>query len=540
MSPTPIGRRRLLGGAAGLALGTAAASGCSTTKSTNNSPQANSGVTIPAYVASTLVKPDLAPTTDGVLPGYLAYPKEPVAAVEDKPGRGGEVSTLTFTYDPIAPALAENAYWRSVNSALGVDLKISYVRDADYQNRFSTAIAGGDLPDAVLIRPPQPNLPQLLSSTFQDLSEYLSGDAVKKYPSLAALPTISWRSAVYNGGIYGVPIPRSIVGGVMFGRFDIIDTKGLPSSPANYEEFVALVKGLTDPKKNQWAIAESTSLLNFIRQIMHIPAGWSERDGKFTHSVESDEFVQALEHVHALVKHGVVHPDGAVSNNNQRNSWFTNGTIALNVSGYAGWFKYIDWGKDIPGYRVGGLVAPGYDGGKGKHSPGTVSVGFLALKPAPKDRIEEILRILNWLATPFGSTEYLLRRYGLKDTHYTLSGTDPVLNDLGTRETTTPTKYLADSESVIYEPGNSEAARSQHSYQEEIVPGIEPDPTIGLFSNTVATKGSQIGKILTSAQADIFASRKPVSSWTTTVQQWRQQGGDQIRAELEEQFSQNR
>ena len=43
-----------------------------------------------------------------------------------------------------------------------------------------------------------------------------------------------------------------------------------------------------------------------------------------------------------------------------------------------------------------------------------------ALKKASSDRIQELLRICNWLAAPFGSQEDLLLSYGLADTDYTL------------------------------------------------------------------------------------------------------------------------
>lgn len=63
---------------------------------------------------------------------------------------------------------------------------------------------------------------------------------------------------------------------------------------------------------------------------------------------------------------------------------------------------------------------------------------------------------------------FLLRPYGIEGTHHTLSGTDPVLNEVGKRETTRPIKYVADSESVIYGPGNAGSIRSQHDYQQKV------------------------------------------------------------------------
>ena len=62
--------------------------------------------------------------------------------------------------------------------------------------------------------------PELLRAKFADLTEHLSGDAVKEYPFLANLPTESWRTCVFNGGIYGLPVPRAAVLYVFRGMVD--------------------------------------------------------------------------------------------------------------------------------------------------------------------------------------------------------------------------------------------------------------------------------------------------------------------------------
>ena len=105
---------------------------------------------------------------------------------------------------------------------MGVNLELQMVSNADYLQKFPTVIAGNELPDMLQTPngspPPIPNLPQLLDKRFTNLTEYLSGDAVKEYPILANLPTRTWKSAVFNGGIYGIPIPRGAIGSYHFIR----------------------------------------------------------------------------------------------------------------------------------------------------------------------------------------------------------------------------------------------------------------------------------------------------------------------------------
>lgn len=544
MVDTHIPRRTVLKAVAGAPLLGASAvltTSCGTGEKSNSATR-NTAVALPNYRVFEPVKPDLPGSLEGVSPGFLAYPETPVATVTETPGRGQALTVLGYTYDAPAPGPENNRLWLDLNRALGVDLKINYSRDADYAAKFSTTIAGGDIPDVVAVRTPQPNLPALLASTFQDLTEFLAGDAVEKYPALAALPTAGWRGSVFNGGIYGVPISRAPIGNVMFGRLDLIKGRGLSPEPANFGEFRALLKGLTDPKRNQWAMGDHLAALNFLKEMLHIPATWREEDGRFTHAVELEEYERALSDVSTLVKDGLFHPDAptAVLNNNLRNSWFTNGTIFLNYSGAGGWFKYLSWGKDIPGYQIGGVIAPGYDGGERAHLPGPVYGGITAIKKTTSERVEEILRVLNWLSSPFGTSEYLLARYGIKDVDYTLSGADPILTKTGESESLIPIEYFAVPPAVLYEPNNEESTRAQHRYQQQVIPTVMSDPTVGLFSNINSTKGSALNKKLSDAQMNILTGRAQVSTWKDTVADWKREGGDEIRAEYEKEHARTR
>jgi putative aldouronate transport system substrate-binding protein len=56
------------------------------------------------------------------------------------------------------------------------------------------------------------------------------------------------------------------------------------------------------------------------------------------------------------------------------------------------------------------------------------------LKKASADRIKEMLRVLDFLAAPFGTEEDLLLQYGLPDVHYTFDGSGKLtINDRSKR-----------------------------------------------------------------------------------------------------------
>jgi putative aldouronate transport system substrate-binding protein len=70
------------------------------------------------------------------------------------------------------------------------------------------------------------------------------------------------------------------------------------------------------------------------------------------------------------------------------------------------------------------------------------------------------------------------------------------------------------------------------------IPIAKPSPTLGLYSNTQGSQGQQLNQALMDAQNEIFSGRKPLSSWKEAVRDWKQRGGDKIRAEYQESFAQ--
>ncbi|MBV9603353.1 MAG: hypothetical protein JOZ87_41830 [Chloroflexi bacterium] len=63
-------------------------------------------------------------------------------------------------------------------------------------------------------------------------------------------------------------------------------------------------------------------------------------------------------------------------------------------------------------------------------------------------------------------------------------------------------------------------------------------PTVGLYSNTYAQKGSTLNRAFNDGINQILYGRDSVSSLDDLAQSWRTNGGDQIRAEYEQALQQ--
>jgi putative aldouronate transport system substrate-binding protein len=540
-----LSRRGLLAGAGGAALlaGTASLTGCGGSSTTeNNTAAKNEAVKLPSYIPYTGLKPDLPGTEQGVDPAFRRWPSENPKATDGKPGTGKEtVSGMANIYYAVPPGPSRNSYWAGLNERMGIDLKLQMVGNADYTQKFATTIAGSDLPDVMQMQVVA-NFPSLLDKRFTPLDEYLSGDAVKDYPNLANIPTRTWKSAIYNGKIYGIPIPRGAIGNYNFVRQDLFEAKGLSIEPKGYDELVETTKALTDPKKRRWAF----SLINQPRQLLGRmngePNGWRYENGKLTNTYETAEYKQTITDLIAMWKSGVIHPD-AFDTAQPFKQLFNAGTCAINAAdGYPGWTQYILDNASTPGFKLGLMPVYTRDGKELAHwAYGTGIFSITGIKKQPNaDRLKLILRMLNYLAAPFGTEEYLYRLYGKEGVDHTKSKTgDPVLTKTGTANTVIPVRYLADAPYTIYQPGRPQDADTQHKYQSLEIPTGIANPTVGLFSNAYASKNATIDKNFNDGINQIIQGRKPLSELDSLLSAWRSGGGDQMRKEYQDQLQKN-
>ncbi|TDC72315.1 extracellular solute-binding protein [Streptomyces hainanensis] len=526
-------RRSLLRGGLGVAAGLAVA-GCG--EGPDLPPaRLNADVELPEYLPYQGVEVPFPGTADGVLNGYPHYPAEPTVAFPDgPPARGPGISIMTLIFNPVPPPVDRNTHWRALNESLGTDLSFEIVPVADYNNKLAVVVAGGDLPDALAVQPQTAQRPAMFHALFQDLSDHLSGGAVRDYPFLANIPTPAWRTTVYNGGIYGLPMPRAAAGSAMYYRADLVRERSLNPRPGSFAEFEELCRGLTDPDRHRYAVGDPLTTFYFVMEMLGAPNKWGEENGRFTYFLESPVVEEALEAMRRLVSAGVVHPDG-FNVLNMFKDWFGSGQTAINYDGVAGWNDYYRaYAAGAEDFALDAMVAPGFDGGPGTHWAGQPSYATLVLKKAPSDRIAQLLRAFNALAAPFGTDAYLQRKYGVRGVDHELDGTDPILTDTGTIETTLPTLFVTDAPPALYLPEWPDVVRTQHDFQRRAVDVLVRNPAVGLYSDTDTTVGGQLELRLFDELRAIMRGRSATSTWRDTVAEWRREAGDTIRAEYEE------
>ncbi|MGW0821404.1 extracellular solute-binding protein [Streptomyces sp. NPDC002845] len=491
-------------------------------------------------------KPDLAPTDEGVQAGYTSYPSDLVTSVPRTPGEGSTIKVMSVTFGVPPKSASENRFWTAVEKALGVKIEYTVVSQTDYQKKMATVMAGdpGELPDILNVFSGfvLPREAQFVQRRAEDLTPFLSGDAIADYPNLANIPTHAWQDMGRIGGrIYGIPLERPLPGSTLWLNQDFFTDAGMKEDWTS-QDFAAVAQQGTGGGKYALGAAVGSLFGNAVHSAAHnAPSSWAvDKDGTFHANFTDERFKAAVAFQAELRKNGSYHPDATSISQPDLGTLFLNGTVGSMQDGFGAYLpKYLD---------SEGLLTPAaalpysVDGTPGGVVAARRSFGYTVLKKAKKERIEMLLRILDYLAAPFGSKEWELVHYGVEGTHFT-RGQDgaPEATSLGEIENNTnlPFKYLAEGPQVLFVPGRPEAVRALHAWQQKVVPVAVRDASYGLQSATKTAQGTTLKAFMDDTVTGIIAGRAPLSELDAAAKQWRSRGGDRMAEEFAKDYAAN-
>jgi putative aldouronate transport system substrate-binding protein len=540
-----LNRRSFLSAAASIAGTVAMApllSACSETAQQTTGANSESGVkaALPAYEPSTFLKPDF-PSVQGVPdvmtdPGFLTYPANPVATVSGIPGKGGTYSAVTPLWGTVPPA--GNSFYQAMSKALGVNLTMKPADGNNYATIIPTMTAAKQLPDWIQLPSwwnSNFNVGGLAGTQIADLTPYLAGDKVKKYPNLAALPSGAWRAGIWGDKLYGIPSYSGgfSIAGTTFYRRDLFDAKGITADQVrSADDLMNLGKELTDAKGGVWAFGD---VWTYLYPFWGVSDKWKVDDGKLVHKYELPQFLDALDWHYKLATSGYVHPDAIAVNNSGNSSHFYAGKVLIEGGGTGAW-NLADRQSGTaanPNYRRGSFNVFAADG-KSKPSvftgasSRTLSYLNVNLKP---EQIDELLAVANYLAAPYGSAEYTLVNFGVQGTHYTMQNGVPTSNDEGKKDVQATTyPFLASPPSVISNQGADIVTKDYTAWQAANVQALYKP----VFWSMNVSMPQQIATA-DAAQAvedtikDCYHGKKTVADVRSAITSWKAGGGDRLK-----------
>jgi putative aldouronate transport system substrate-binding protein len=527
---TEMSRRTALRSVFGAGLAAAVLSACGSGESSGG-PAGAAKVELPKYVPYAGVTPEFPALPNGTVAGFTTYPASPKALTTGVPGDGKPITAIAQLNGPLPPTLEGNAFWQEVNKRIGSPMQIQLVNAGpDFIAKIATIQASDQLPDLMQLNTSVPSLAEFLQAKMLDLGPYLSGERIREYPFLANIPADFWKGCVHNGRLMGVPIPRGAASSrVMFYRSDFLDKLGIKVEVTSYQAFSDLLSEVNDAKANRWALGANP--LEYIRQMYSIPNNFERAgNGSFTSTYEHASQKDALEAARKLQAAGVINPDMGAAAQPQRAQWFLSGTGIFNWSTYTGWPPAQDIAA-TPGISIEILQVPGFDGGRGRGWTGSLNNNMVSIPVSAKDRVTTLLKVINWLAAPFGSAEYLFTHFGVEGIHYTLEGGTPKPDPDKSKEVPIGLGYLGAGPFVLFGT-QPDFVKTVHTHMSTFMDNVSQDPTNIYYSPTYGSKNAQLKTTMEAVELDIIYGRKPVSAWDAAVKDYLDKGGSAIKTEL--------
>lgn len=534
-------------------LGAAAATGlavaCAPSTPRQPTPAAaTAGGPLPTYIPpSGGPKPDFHSTDPRITDGFVNYPAPVKTWTAAPPGAGGTLNVFVPAYYPQPTARDQNPTWQAVEKALNSTVNMIITAMADYSTRLQVVMAGNDLPDTIHVVGTVANIisPQFVDSQCADLTPYLGGDAARDYPNLAAIPGYAYQGAggVFNNRLYGIPIERYLPAFWFFRNSDIWDAEiGADVVPKDATDFRKILEQLNRPEESRWGIGNfaggpaSANMygLNSFAEMFGAPNMWSlDASGQLVRDRETEQYKAAIGYLKDLINSGLYPPDLQTAGTSR--DAFLAGRFVVSSEAFGnGWNDFWRRGLRVNPPRHYTIVKPfaSEASAKPQHFLTAGTVAYNLVKKGSADRVKEILRILNYLASPFGSEEDLLLTYGLADQDYSM---DPAGNPIPSQSGLmnagyVPWQYLAHRPYAWYQSDLPGYAQAAFDVEQQLVAVGITNPAVGLHSATQA-KNAASEQTFFDGVADILFNRRPFTDYDQLVGDWKKSVGDTIRQE---------
>jgi putative aldouronate transport system substrate-binding protein len=486
---------------------------------------------LPTFVGSDVVEPDV-PSKNGSALGFTtALPAAQLAvSVPKKLGQGGTVTVMAPLWG--TPPKSGNPYWTAMDEAIGVKVNWQNQDGNTYGQKLGAVLASSSIPDAVVVPGWElgGKIPSAINNKFADLGPYLSGDKVKEYPNLAAIPTGAWQRAVFGGKLRGLPMPASDIPNIApFYRVDLFKEKGY-EAPTTTQEFFDLAKEVTSARNKVWGCGDMTwAAYKFFGVLDEKPTCWKLVGDKLVHRIETDEYLEALEWSRSLYSAGLVHPDAKAETGDIGNL-FAAGKVWMYNADISDWYgKTVVQRGDNPDFAMAAMDYFHHDGGKPRLYAGSPSnIWAFINKNADERTIRDILAIANFTAAPYGTKEQRLKAYGVEGVHHTVEGDEITKTETGNNQVFATYEYIASPQQFFAYPNHPDVAEGMVRWQQRMGAFLTKPLFYGMQIQE-PNRWVELSSQFEDLEKDIVRGRKKVADMQQAVSDWRSRGGDQLR-----------
>jgi putative aldouronate transport system substrate-binding protein len=455
--------------------------------------------------------------------------------------------------DPVGTALSELA---------GVPIDVRWVPNSDYGERTNVVLAGDDIPDVMVITgKDQSFVSTAEAGGFWDLTDHLASG---EYPNLVTENPEVQEATSVNGRVYGVYRARDVIRTCVILRADWLENLGL-DLPETTDDLAEIARAFTedDPDGNgeddtygliapQWPGGIGTASPYDAIEVWHgVGNVWRDEGGELVPAFTTDEWRQALEYERDLVQSGYINPDFATMDPATWNEPFLNGEggIIIDVQSRASQLAELFREQDPENYEQYVALAGQLEGPNGTYALPTAGyAGFLAIPRSniqTEEQLDQVLSILDELNT---TEAQILMNNGIEGDNFTVEDGYAVYDESKQDFTDQVTgawaqlgMNVAGYEGYTVKPKteyDEQLAQLRLDLQAEDLENAVFNPAASLVSTTYMSTGTQLDNIIGDARIQYIAGQIDEAGLDAAIQRWRDTGGDQVTAEVNELYAQ--
>jgi putative aldouronate transport system substrate-binding protein len=275
-------------------------------------------------------------STPSSTPGNSGDGSQQQTAQQDDRSERYTITMLDFRYGTLPPPDGQGI--QMINEKFNVDYRPTYVSVNDYMQKVSVTLAGGDMPDILILENPMDPLyyKWAAQGAFLPVTEFYD-----QYESLKLIPDFVKEGLRVNGEIYGIPgYTTSTYSITPMIRVDWLENLGL-SMPTNYDELkqVALAFTRDDPDRNGKHDTYGMAMAENINPQYHLGAYWDfqawyhqDEEGNYIPGIISEVRKNHIQWLKELYQAGAITQDFALINWGQAYREFFGGKAGMFIT----------------------------------------------------------------------------------------------------------------------------------------------------------------------------------------------------------------
>lgn len=471
------------------------------------------------------------------------------------------ISIMTAAYQPESASddAEVNPVMKYVEDRMGVDLRISWIPSSNYNEKVTATMGAGTYPLIMKVGDRSAAIiANCRGGTFWEVGDKML-DA-EKFPNLAKANQEVMHNMSVDGKVYGVYLSRDLGRNGVSIREDWLDAVGL-DYPETLADLREVCKRFTenDPDGNGKDDTYGMIITSYTGPIDNITV-WAGAPNKYGLNEETNqlepafmfpEYLEGINFIKDLYDNGYMNTNFATMDAEKWNEPFLNGQagVIIDVADRARRLQQNITALN-PDAKVGvfGSVAR-VEGEERRVLPTTGYNGFYVF-PKESVKTEEELDMCLKVLDQFEEPDIgMALQYGLEGVNYTIENgvykhvkkadnpeEDDTTNNIYYADLNQLMTFISGNDMPVEIPYASEVAERVDEVLEENIQYSVPDPSAPYVSNTYSLKGTMLDAIMSEATTKYITGDITEDQWKAEIQRWRDSGGDDVIAELTEQW----